>query len=387
MDFLFLSPEFPPYCAHFVRHLHHRGVAVYGLGEADFYWMPPELRAALAWYLRGDLRDPAAAASAVERLLAVKAGHGRPGGFQRVESHNEHWLELEARLNEAFGVEGIRPADLARIKKKSAMKTVFRQCGLPVAPGGLVRRPEQGLRLAEDLGLPVVLKPDEGVGAGGVHRVADRATLKALLASLTGDYLMEAWIDAPIATYDGLTDEDGQVLFESSLTYGDGVLAFVQGKDPFFHVTRTVPPDLARAGRLLVEAFAIRRKFFHIEFFRTAGGPMPMEVNCRPPGGPILDMMNYSADADLYAAYADMITGAEVRLPAGKPYAVGYVGRRDRDYRLSHGELLARWGERLVEHGENPPLFWEAMGRYRYIVRAPGEEAIRRAADEALQTV
>jgi hypothetical protein len=387
MDFLFLSPEFPPHYAHFVRQLDRLGVGVYGVGEADFYWMPPDLRQALKWYLRADLRDPAAVGRAVDQLLAVKAGHGRPGGFQWVESHNEQWLRLEAWINATYGVEGIRPEDLERIKKKSAMKAVFRRCRLPVAPGARVQGLAQGLRLADELGLPLILKPDEGVGAGGVHRVDDRTTLRALLASLPEDYLMEAWVSAPIVTYDGLADGEGRVLFESSLTYGDGVLEYVQGKDPFIRITRELPRGLAETGRKLVAAFGIRRKFFHIEFFQTAGGVMPIEVNCRPPGGPILDMMNYSADVDLYAAYALMITGARVNLRQDKPYCVGYLGRRDRDYRLSHSDLLVRYGHLVVDHGENPPLFWEAMGKYRYIFRAAAEDDVRNLAADALDTV
>jgi hypothetical protein len=85
---------------------------------------------------------------------------------------------------------------------------------------------------------------------------------------------------------------------------------------------------------------------------------MPIEINCRPPGGAILDMMNYSVDDDLYAAYARMITAqGRVTVAANKKFYCAYVGRRDREYALSHGQLMKRLGDALVEFGENPKIF------------------------------
>ena len=114
-----------------------------------------------------------------------------------------------------------------------------------------------------------------------------------------------------------MTDYDGKVVFENSLIYGDGVLEYVLGKDTFFYVSRHIPAELRAIGRKLVPAFDIRRKFFHFEFFKINGTYMPIEINCRPPGGAILDMMNYSVDDDLYRAYADMIAGGrpDIQIP------------------------------------------------------------------------
>ena len=119
-----------------------------------------------------------------------------------------------------------------------------------------------------------------------------------------------------MVTYDGLTDYDGKVIFENSLIYGDGILEFVQGKGTFFYVSRHIPDELRAIGRKLVPLFDIRRKFFHFEFFKIHDIYMPIEINCRPPGGAILDMMNYSVDDDLYRAYAGMIAGGRAAVAA-----------------------------------------------------------------------
>ena len=284
MDLLYISPEFPPYGRQFIQRLARHGVRVWALGEADFYDMPEDLREDLKWYVRADLKDLIAVRRAVEELLAAQTGLGQSPNIDRVESHNESWLRLEGYINAAFDVPGIRPERLDRLKKKSEMKTVFRACGFPVAEDVIVGSIDHALSFARTLGYPVILKPDEGVGAGGIYRVESPEELEAIVPTLPETYMLERFMAAPIVTFDGLTDAAGHVLFENSLVYGDGVLEYVLGKDTFFYVTRNIPHDLLRTGRRLVEAFEIRGKFFHFEFFRVNQAYYPIEINCRPPG-------------------------------------------------------------------------------------------------------
>jgi biotin carboxylase len=386
MDVLYISPDFPPNYAAFIRQLHAEGVRVWAVGEADFYSLPADLRACIRWYARTDLNNWRRVDSAVGELLEVKHAQGFEGPFDLIESHNEQWLRLEALLNERLDIPGIGRGDVDRLKKKSVMKRIFLELGLRCARGAVVSGVEQALRLAGELGYPVLLKPNEGVGAGGVRRVDSAADLEFFCAQLREDYMLEEFIDAPIVTYDGLTDPDGNVVFENTLIYGEGLIEYVQGKDTFFYVSRTVPDDLSAVGRSLVARFEIRRKFFHFEFFRTGDGFVPIEINCRPPGGAIIDMMNYSIDGDLYRAYARMLCRRPMELPAVKKYFVGYVGRKGTPHALGHGELIDRLGRRLVESAENLPLFWDIMGQTRYIFRSPNQDEIRELAAAARNT-
>ena len=111
---------------------------------------------------------------------------------------------------------------------------------------------------------------------------------------------------------------------------------------------------------------------------------MPIEINCRPPGGAILDMMNYSVDDDLYRAYADMIAGGRPDVQVTKKYYCCYLGRKDKHYTHSHDEILAAFGHCLVEHDLNPPVF-QAMGTERYIFRSPNEAEILDIAEFVLK--
>lgn len=384
MDFLYLSPEFPANYTQFVRRLDHHGVNVWGLGESDFYDMPADLRSVLKWYERADMNSRNSVEAALNLLIEKKASLGTPARFDMVESHNEHWLRLEAFINQKFNLDGVQPDDLSRIKQKSMMKQEFIDCRLPVARGALVSNADDCRRLAAEWGYPVILKPDEGVGAGGIHKIADKKQFDEI--AFGDGYLLEEYIDAPIVTYDGLTDHFGHVVFENSLSYGDGVLEYVQGKDPFFYVERHLPSNLVEMGRQLVKHFNIRRKFFHFEFFRVDDRYLPIEINYRPPGGPILDMMNYSVDDDLYAAYASLIARGRVTVKDDKKYYCGYIGRRVRDYSLSHEDVIRRCGAHLVEHGLNPDLYQAAMGRYRYIFRFESRSDLLQIATDILRS-
>jgi hypothetical protein len=164
------------------------------------------------------------------------------------------------------------------------------------------------------------------------------------------------------------------------------VLECVQGRDTFFYVQRSLPAGLEVIGPELVTAFGVRRKFFHFEFFRREDGFWPIEINARPPGGAILDMMNYSADIDLYATYARMIAGQPAAPACGRRRFTAYVGRRQRPYRFSHDEVLALLGPALVEQGPNPPIFSQAMGQWRYIFRHESEEELLRLAQQVLHS-
>ena len=385
MDLLYISPEFPPNYARFIEHLHSLGVRVWGLGETDFYFMPASLRSALTWYVQADLNDADAVQKALDELLAQKQASGYGGNFDLVESHNELWLTLEGMINEKYGIDGIKKQDLPRLKKKSVMKQLFEGCGLPVARGERIADTNLALDLADTLGYPLILKPDEGVGAGGIYRVANKDQLKSYLSHIAEDYLIEEFIEGDIVTYDGLTDYDGNVVFENSLIYGDGVLDYVMGKDAFFYVSRHIPDDLRVAGKKLVPIFDIRRKFFHFEFFKMGETYMPIEINCRPPGGAILDMMNYSIDDDLYRAYAQMITKGRTSVQPQKKYYCCYIGRKDKRYVHSHAEILSSFGHCLVEHDLNPSVFQQAMGTERYILRSPDEAEIFGMADFELE--
>ena len=146
----------------------------------------------------------------------------------------------------------------------------------------------------------------------------------------------------------------------------------------YYYSVREIPPDLEKAGHKLVDAFKVRERFFHLEFFRRKDGTLcALEVNIRPPGGFTVDMFNYSCDLDIYALWALVMTGKPVSLDYARKYFCCYIGRKHRlAYKRSEEEIIRELGPALVQHQELPPVLARAMGDCGYIVRADKLDAI-----------
>src|SRR5574341_1772720 len=155
MNVVYLSPHFPPNYYLFCVRLREMGANVLGLADAPHEMLRPELRAALTDYYRvEDMQDY----DRLVRALGYFTNHH--GKIDRVESHNEYWLETEARLRTDFNIPGIREDGIADIKRKSRMKEIFRRAGVAVARGAVVRTLGEAEAVIAEVGYPAVAKPD-----------------------------------------------------------------------------------------------------------------------------------------------------------------------------------------------------------------------------------
>ncbi len=383
MNVVFLSPHFPPNFWPFCVRLREAGHNVLGLADVEYHELRPELRHALTEYYKvSDMHHYD------ELLRALGYFTHRYGKIDRLDSMNEYWLETEARLREDFNIFGLRPADMDRVKRKSVMKQIFQQAGLRVARGKVCRSAAELQDFVDEVGYPVVAKPDIGVGAAKTYKITNDAELMDYIASKPPvDYIVEEFIPGRILTYDGLADREGQVVFDSSLEYSKGVMEVVnEDSDIYYYMVRQIPEDLREAGRKVVQAFGVRERFFHFEFFRLEdGGLVALEVNMRPPGGLSIDMFNYANDMDLFREWVNVLTHGRVEQVATRPYFCTYVGRKDRiRYKRSHEEVLATFGPLIAHHEPISGVFAAAIGNYGYILRHPELEPLLQAA-QAIQ--
>jgi hypothetical protein len=125
----------------------------------------------------------------------------------------------------------------------------------------------------------------------------------------------------------------------------------------------------------VLEAFDVRERFFHFEFFRRegTGDLLALEVNMRPPGGLTTDMFNYACDIDIYNAWASILAGKGFPYPEyTHKYFCCYVGRKsNRSYKHSEQEILSAYPDRISHHEPISGVFSAAMGNYGYLVRSP----------------
>jgi hypothetical protein len=382
VNFVFLSPHFPPNYYRFAVALRNHGVTVLGLGDENYESLRPELKSALTEYFRVNNMN-----NYDELLRAVGFFTYKHGKIERLDSHNEYWLEFEARLRTDFNIPGLRNEQIDRAKRKSLMRETYRKAGVKVARGGMVRSREEALAIIRETGYPLVAKPDIGVGAAATYKIRNEAELKSFFETKPPvDYVFEEFVNGQIFTFDGLTDRDGTPVFLNSMVYSKGIMETVLQDDLIYYYTlREIPADLEALGRRVLAAFDVRERFFHFEFFRQdgTGELLALEVNLRPPGGLTTDMFNYACDFDIYNGWASILAGEGFPYPDySHKYFCCYASRKNnRAYLHSEQEILSTFGDCIRHHESISGIFSKALGDYGYVIRSAELEEIVRMAE------
>ncbi len=370
MNLIYLSPHFPPNYVNFTTRLKSMGVQVLGIAADSYDSLPADLKWGLTEYHR--VEDMNNYAQVLQAGMYFK---GRYGTIDRIESHTEYWLPVEAALREDLQVWGKNCHQTEQMTRKSAMKATFQQLGIETARGRTI----EDLRSAEEfcmqVGYPIIIKPDIGVGAANTWRVNNPAELARLFEAheLRG-YFMEEFVDGAICTFDGLTDGEGNIVYHNGLTYNENIMEIVLAdSDLCFYTARQMADDLVEAGMRTVKAFDVREKFFHLEFFRRHRDQklLGLEVNIRAPGVNTIDMWNYADDVDFYSEWARIVSGGKFQAQCSRRNHVAHVGRKDNAaYLHSHDEVVAQLGQHLLHFERLSPIFQKVLGDVSYLIRA-----------------
>ena len=371
MNFVFLSPHFPPNYYQFAVGLHELGVNVFGLADEPYRNLRGELKAALKEYYYADNMH-----NYDNLYRAMGYFIHRHGRIDRLDSHNEYWLETEAHLRTDFNISGFKSDTIQRVKRKSLMKQTDIDAGISVARGKVAQNMAEAKQFIEMVGYPVVAKPDIGVGAAKTYKIHNDAELNHFFdAKPQVDYILEEFIQGTILTFDGLADRDGTPVFYSSMQYSKGIMETVNDDgDIFYYTLREIPLDLEEAGRQVLKAFDVRERFFHFEFFRADRDQqiVALEVNMRPPGGLTTDMFNYSNDIDVYREWANVVVFNHFNAKYTRPYHCCYISRKNRkQYKHSKEKVINQYGDRIIHHESINGIFSAALGDYGYLVRSP----------------
>lgn len=325
MNFLMVSPSYPPRIFYFAKRLKEAGFSVFGIGDAPYSQFNADLKSALRHHLRQplDCYDPNGGIldagylpirKKIEKLVKEY------GALEYVESFNEWWLPLDARIRLDFGAEGLRPDDLEVLIRKSKMKEKFRQAGAETVRGEIVQDLESMLEFRRQIGGDIIAKPDRGLGSAHTYRLKTDDDIRRFWKTKKPGavYFMEKFIQddrRQFMSFDGLTDKDGDIVFYTSHVYNDGDLEIATtGKTIYYYNLRRaeIPQKFKEIGFNTVRAFNLRKRFFHIEFFRIGDDYFAVEINARPPGFVHLDMMNYANGIDIWAEYAKVMRNEKV---------------------------------------------------------------------------
>ncbi|MCD8028817.1 MAG: ATP-grasp domain-containing protein [Erysipelotrichaceae bacterium] len=377
MNFVYVSPTFPKNFYNFCDRLKNKGVNVLAIGDTPYDQLTEELKNAVTDYYQVVTME-----NYDEMVKAMGYFTFHYGHIDWLESNNEYWLEQDARLRTDFNVTtGIHTNHIEDIKCKSKMKAFYERAGVKTARYHMVSTLEEGLKFIEEVGYPVVVKPDNGVGAAKTYKISNEDELRSFYNEEPfTQYIMEEFVNGLIVSFDGIANLNKDILFATSHVFPNPIMDVVNDMSSmYYYSVREIPEDLRKLGEACVKEFYTAGRCFHMEFFRLLedkeglgkkGEIVALEVNLRTPGGYTPDMMNYANDIDVYEIYADMVTKGYSEYDHHRPYHCVYCGRRDGlNYTHNHDEIMNQYGYSMVMAERMPDILSGAMGNFTYTAR------------------
>jgi len=376
MNFVFISPQFPQTYFNFCSRLRGNGVNVLGIGDTPYDHLSQEVKDSLTeYYWLSTLEDY----DKVYRAVAFFAF--KYGRIDWLESNNEYWLERDARLRTDFNIQsGFQSSDIPRIKYKSKMKAYYKKAGLAVARYHLVDDLEGCRKFIEEVGYPVVAKPDNGVGASDTNKLKCDEDLVFFMEHHDPHvtYIMEEFVHAEVNSYDAIIDSNGEPIFETGNVTPMSIMDIVNDMDDsIYYIVKELPEDTRKAGRDTVKAFGVKSRFVHFEFFRLTqdqeglgkkGEVIGLEVNMRPCGGFTPDMIHFAHSTNVYKIWADMIAYDSSLSTVGEHSYCAFAGLRDgKGHTMDHDAIMAKYGDKMKMVERIPDVLSGAMGNQMYV--------------------
>jgi len=394
-NIIFISPNFPTNYWMFCKELKNNGMNVLGIGEAPYESLTDELKGSLNEYYKVDSLE-----NYDEVYRAVAFFTFKHGRIDWLESNNEYWLEQDARLRTDFNIQsGFQVSDMERIKHKSKMKAFYKKAGIPAARYYMVKSLAGCRKFIKEVGFPVIVKPDNGVGAAATYKLSTDEELVSFFESFDKSvpYIMEEFVHAEVNSYDAIIDANGNPIFETGNVTPMSIMDIVNNADnSIYYIVKDLPEDTRKAGRATVKSFGVKSRFVHFEFFRLTedqeglgkkGEVVALEVNMRPCGGFTPDMINFANSTNVYKIWADMIAYGSSLQEVGEHFYCAFAGRRDgKNFDMGHDELMEKYGAHMKMVERIPEALSGAMGNQMYVATFSSKEEMDEFYSDAVRS-
>jgi ATP-grasp N-terminal domain len=327
MNVLMISPGYPAEMAFFTRGLAAAGASVIGVGDQPPPAVPAMARDALAHYI------PVGSLAAGDAVAATIRELARQVRIDRVECLWEPYMILAARMREELDLPGLTVAQTVPFRDKERMKQLLDAAGLRTPRHDATGTVAGVWAAAERLGFPLIVKPIAGAGSADTYRADSAADLDVILPMLrhVPQVSVEEFVDAEEFTYDTIC-ADGRVLFENICWY--------------------LPRPLLTKMHEWISPIQVALR--DLDAPDLQGGQVVFgEIAARPPGGRMVDLMNYATDADLFSAWAEAVTRGRISQPIERHYNAASIFKRAKGAGRITGyegldDLLAEYGEHVV---------------------------------------
>lgn len=354
--------------------------------------LPPTVRQGLAGHRRiPDASDSRALAEAC-RSLARDVGP-----VDAMFGVLEQLQVPIARARELAGVPGMSQETVRGFREKDRMKELLRRAGLPVARSRLLASVAEAHAFAAEIGYPIVVKPQDGLGARSTYRVGDAAQLDAALRALAPapgrPVQAEEFVTGEENTFETVSIR-GRPVWWSGSRYLPGPLTVIE--NPWIQYCVLLPREereadfqaFAPINVAALAALGMGTGLTHMEWFRRPDGTAVIsEVGARPPGVFLMPLMSLAHETDMVGAWVRLMVHEEFD-PPRRVFAAGAAFLRGQGAgpRVVAVEgldgIVAELGEVVVEV-EAPRIGMPRAPGYEgeghVLVRAPTTEAARAA--------
>lgn len=272
--------------------------------------------------LTTETNDLPALLSYVERVHEVLS-------FDGVISSCDYYLSTVAAVAAHLNLPGPDPQAVERAYRKDLTRTTTRDAGVPGPRFSLTQDWPATAKAAAELGYPLVVKPVDLCAGMHVRAVRDEAALREAFLALEAfpvnargqervptvlleELLVGPEVSVETVTVDGITHVVG--VTDKSLA---GHPWFVESGHMFpadlDKVDRAAAIDTAVAA---IEALGLDAAVAHTEVKLTADGPRLIEVNPRPAGNRITELVRRVTGIDLPAVFTQLAVGHQPDLRA-----------------------------------------------------------------------
>ncbi len=343
------------------------GVTLSVVSEDPASAIPDELRPRIARHYQVDQCLEAESLTRAVRWMGSEVGR-----VDRLTGALEQLQSPMARVRDTLDLEGLRSDVARRFRDKDLMKEVLRSRDVPVAKSALAASPAELRAFVAQVGFPVIVKPQAGVGARATYRITSEADLDGLaqqgvVPSTANPLQIEEFILAREHTCETVTIR-GTPVWRSGTRYFPTPLEVLESpwvqycvllprEDVDTEWTRFHPTNDAALAALFGDSAetAAGTALTHMEWFlREDGTALVNEVGVRPPGVGIMPLMSLAHDTDFFSDWAELIafdrfTPKPRRWSAGAAFIRGQ-GTGDRVVSVEGiEEAVARAGAALVE--------------------------------------
>lgn len=265
-------------------------------------------------------------------LPRVERLHGALG-FDGVLTSCDYYLPTVARIADRLGLPGASAEAVGAACRKDETRRLLAAAGVPGPRFAVCEGPAAAAEAAREIGYPLVFKPVDLCAGMYVRRVDDEGELIAACRESDGFPVnARGQLRSPSVLLEELLD--GPEVSVETVSYGGvahvvGVTdKSVGGAPAFIETGHMFPAPLADEDRqaavgaavAAVGALGLDQVVAHTEVKLTAAGPRVVEVNPRPAGNRITELVRHVTGVDLAAACVDVALG---RTPELEPRATG----------------------------------------------------------------